>query len=115
MSKDTTGRRSFWNTCQKKLDAYPTEVCDLGKLACKKGSCGGGCEWFINDEGAFYCFWRWLRDNTEGDGSLEPPLQGKINKLLRINSTINNEAFQRALEKGKLVPGLKDILTQFKP
>ena len=82
---------NFWSACPKNLEYFPQDPCSLGK----KGS--DSCIWFINSEEDSFCFWAWVRRNSNESGGFDPLTQQEIAKLLNLTSVKIQNIFRETL------------------
>ena len=91
-------KRSFWVTCPRKLEYFPTSACLVGKAGVDARAKGEPpCAWFINSEEDKYCYWKWIRRVSDNQGTFQPLLQKEITALLKMPSAKINESFERGL------------------
>lgn len=97
--------RNFWNSCPRKLEYFIEVPCPLGRLGAhntkNSSEITNRCNWFINSEEDFYCFWKWIRKVSDKDGNFKPLLQHEITTLLNCSSTKANINFKNALQNLK--------------
>ena len=95
-------KNSFWNTCPKTLEYFPEKICDIGKLGAEsKKEPKSGCPWFINSEEDNFCFWTWVRRNSNKEGSFEPLLQHQMSTLMGVSGTKIHFVLKEALSNLK--------------
>ena len=105
--KKNPEQRNFWNTCPRKLEYLPDCACPQGKESRNlKNEEKHTCPWGINSKKHNYCFWKFLYDNSNSDGSIDPMMQNEIAKLFGCSSTKIHFILKEAMEKLK---GNKDF------
>lgn len=98
----TSGKNnSFWTSCPRKLEYYPQVTCPLGKNNLSENPSIPKCHWFVNSEPDHYCFWTWLRRNSNHYGAFSPMMQHEISELLLIPSAKVQLELKNALENLK--------------
>lgn len=97
---------NFWNTCPLELENLPQVTCNLGKPKIAKDgkvSVDPQCEWWINSPKHHYCFWKYIQEKSNPDGSMNELLQSDLAKLFGCSSTkihfLLKEAMQQLKEK----------------
>lgn len=72
--------------CPRALKEFPSACCEMGKNAAQSlGDESERCEWYVNDEKANYCVWKWLA-RRHNDGATKAELAELLNSNL---SSIN--------------------------
>ena len=82
--------RNYWNTSGKNREFFPTEpLPDSIPVFNKQGRViqEPKNEWWINSQDHHFCFWTYLRDKSQPDGTMEPLLQSEIAKLMGCSIT----------------------------
>lgn len=82
--------RNYWNTSGKNLEYFPTEPrANSTPTLNKQGRViqEPKDDWWINSKKHQYCFWTYLRDKSQPDGTMEPLLQSEISELFGCSST----------------------------
>ena len=115
--------RNYWNTAGVGREFFPTEP----RVNCiptfnKQGRVitEPQDEWWINSEKHHYCFWSFVKERSQTDGTMEPLLQSEIADLFGCSSTKIHFMLKEALdhltseENMNLLQNLLD-LTQAEP
>jgi hypothetical protein len=82
--------RTYWNTSGKNREFYPTEpLPDSIPTFNKHGRViqEPKNDWWINSKDHHFCFWTYLKDKSQPDGTMEPLLQSEIAKLMGCSIT----------------------------
>jgi hypothetical protein len=82
--------RNYWNTSGKNREFFPTEPLPdsiptfnkHGRVIAEPKN-----EWWINSKDHHFCFWTYLKDKSQPDGTMEPLLQSEIAKLMGCSIT----------------------------
>lgn len=82
--------RNYWNTAGTGKEYFPTEprpnsiptFNKAGRVTAEPED-----EWWINSKEHQFCFWEYVRKNSQPDGSMEPLLQSEIAELFGCSST----------------------------
>lgn len=94
--------RNFWNTCPLQLEQFPESACNFGKQSAKaRSDTKVPCEWAVNSKEHHYCFWKWLRENSNNDGTMRPMMQSEISELMDCSSTKIHFIIKDAIRKLK--------------
>lgn len=94
----------FCKNCPLKLEKRPDKVCPLGTPNLdenKKITKEPKCPWWLNATQFLNCFWVYVKENSQPDGSMYEVQQLELAKLLGSNLT-------------KVQHDLKEALTAFK-
>lgn len=94
--------RNYWNTVGKNKEFFPSEPRpDSIPTFNKQGRVlqEPQDEWWINSKEHNYCFWSYLRDNSQPDGTMEPLLQSEIAELFGCSSTKVHFMLKEAMDK----------------
>lgn len=94
--------RNYWNTVGIGKEFFPTEPrLDSIPIINKQGRVvqEPKDEWWINSKEHHYCFWSWIRANSEPDGTFEPQLQSDIARLFGCSSTKVHFMIKEAMDK----------------
>lgn len=87
----------------------PSEPCDLGTPVKSKDSkilkCPE-CPWWVNSIDHNYCFWAYIKDKSEPDGSMKELVQSDLSKLFGWSSIKTHENLKEAL--AELVEAFKN-------
>lgn len=96
-------KQTFWNACPRKLEYFPEVKCVLGKTSAEtKGdpaARSSGCAWYVNSPDDFYCFWKWLRRQSNSEGAFRPLYQHEVCKLLKCSSSKAGDLFKAAVAR----------------
>lgn len=98
----TLKARNYWNTSGKNKEYFPTEprpesiptFNKQGRVLQEPQD-----EWWINSKGHNFCFWSYLRDKSQPDGTMEPLLQSEIAELFGCSSTKVHFMLKEAMDK----------------
>jgi len=108
---------NFCQKCPRRLSRPPGTPCALGLEHASSFSTEGkrkrdledvGCPWGITSAAHNYCFWKYVDDNSDEDGRMEPIPDNEICALLGITKTTLENTLASALKKLK---ALKDTQT----
>lgn len=100
----------FWNSCPLKLEYLPTSTCHLGSTKNTQIR----CQWWINSEPDYYCFWTFIKNKSDEDGDMSELLQVQISKLLGINTPATHTIYKKAIEEFIEILNKKDLLEEFR-
>lgn len=98
----TIKARNYWNTVGKNKEYFPSEprpesiptFNKHGRVLVEPKD-----EWWINSKNHNFCFWSYLRDNSQPDGTMEPLLQSEIADLFGCSSTKVHFMLKEAMDK----------------
>lgn len=99
--------RNYWNTSGKNAEFFPTEPrADSIPVLNKHGRViqEPADKWWINSKEHNYCFWSYIRSQSQPDGTMEPLLQSEIAKLFGCSSTKVHFMLRQAMKKLKSKP-----------
>lgn len=110
--------RNYWNTVGKDKEFFPSEprpdsVPTLNKAG--KVIKDPTDPWWINSQKDNYCFWTYVRNNSNPDGTMEPLLQAEIAELFGCSSTKVHFMLKEALSNlfgQEHLEGLEDLLEE---
>jgi hypothetical protein len=88
---------NFWNTCPKSMEYLPSNPCELG-TSCKSSNKSPECPWYINSQKHNYCFWKFVKENSNIDGSMKEYSHSDIARLLSLPNTKINLIIKESLE-----------------
>ncbi len=82
--------RNYWNTSGVGREFFPTEPRSnsiptfnkQGRVIAEPTD-----EWWINSEKHHFCFWTFVKERSQPDGTMEPLLQSEIADLFGCSST----------------------------
>lgn len=97
-----TVNNTFWNTCPRKLEYMPKETCSMGipeKSKDNRVVKNPECSWWINSEANNYCFWSFIKDQSNPDGSMKELVQSEISKLFGWSSAKTHLMLKDAMEE----------------
>lgn len=94
--------RNYWNTSGKNKEFFPTEprpesiptLNKQGRVIQEPSD-----EWWINSPAHNYCFWTYVRETSQPDGTMEPLLQSEIAKLFGCSSTKVHFMLKEAMDR----------------
>lgn len=94
--------RNYWNTSGLKKEFFPSEprpesiptLNKHGRVIQEPQD-----EWWINSKEHNYCFWSYIRDKSQPDGTMEPLLQSEMSKLFGCSSTKVHFMLKEAMDK----------------
>ena len=93
---------NFWNTCPRNLEYMPKEPCALAipeKSKDNRIAKCPECPWWINSEQHSYCFWSFIKDKSNPDGSMKELVQSEISKLFGWSSAKTHLMLKEAMEE----------------
>lgn len=99
---------NFWNCCPLKKEYLPDEECPEGVPERSKDNRiikEARCPWWINSPEHNYCFWKFVRDKSDADGSMKELVQSDLAKLFGWSSAKTYTMVKEAVEN--LVKALK--------
>jgi hypothetical protein len=113
--------RNYWNTSGKSKEFFPTEphpdsiptFNKHGRVVEEPKN-----EWWINSKDHHFCFWTYLREKSQPDGTMEPLLQSEIAKLMGCSITKLHFMLKEAMshlmvdENMKILQSLDDLTDQ---
>ena len=110
--------RNYWNTVGKNKEYYPSEprpdsIPTLNKAG--KVVKDPTDPWWINSKKDHYCFWTYVKNNSNPDGTMEPLLQAEIAELFGCSSTKVHFMLKEALTNlfaQEELEGLEDLLEE---
>lgn len=94
--------RNYWNTTGKNKEYFPTEPRPESIPTFNKQERvlqEPQDEWWINSRDHNFCFWSYLRDKSQPDGTMEPLLQSEIADLFGCSSTKVHFMLKEAMDK----------------
>lgn len=94
--------RNYWNTVGQNKEFFPTQprpesiptLNKQGRVIEEPED-----EWWINSKEHNYCFWSFVRDHSQPDGTMEPLLQSDIAKLFGCSSTKVHFMIKEAMDR----------------
>lgn len=94
--------RTYWNTVGLNKEYFPTEprpesiptFNKHGRVLQEPQD-----EWWINSKEHNFCFWSYLREKSQPDGTMEPLLQSEIADLFGCSSTKVHFMLKEAMDK----------------
>lgn len=94
--------RNYWNTAGLNKEYFPSEPRQesiptfnkQGRVIHEPKD-----PWWINSEDHHFCFWTYIRDKSQSDGTMEPLLQSEIASLFGCSSTKVHFMLKEAMEK----------------
>lgn len=94
--------RNYWNTVGSSKEFFPTEprsnsIPTLNKQS--RVTQEPTDEWWINSQKNHYCFWSYVRENSQPDGTMEPLLQSEIADLFGCSSTKVHFMLKEAMDR----------------
>lgn len=94
--------RNYWNTVGKDQEFFPTKprpesIPTLNKNG--KVTTEPVDEWWINSPEHHFCFWEYVRKNSQHDGNMEPLLQSEIAELFGYSSTKMHFMIKEAMDR----------------
>lgn len=103
---------NYWNTCGKDKEFLPTSPCkdsvptinDEGRVIQEPKN-----PWWINSEKDHYCFWKYIHEKSQPDGSMEPLLQSEIADLFGCSSTKVHFMLREAMQNLMKNTHLKEL------
>jgi hypothetical protein len=80
---------TFWNCCPRLLQYYPEEPCSFGKpkVKNKKVTEEPKCAWWINSEKHNYCFWSYVKTESDAQGVMKSKTQNEVARLFGWSNT----------------------------
>lgn len=102
-------KSSFWGCCPRKLDYLPEEHCQDGIPEKSKDNRiikPPPCKWWINSPKHNYCFWKFIKDKSNPDGSMKELVQSDLAKLFGWSSAKTHVMLKEAMDE--LVQALTD-------
>jgi hypothetical protein len=93
--------RNYWNTSGSGREFFPTEPrVDSIPTFNKQGRviAEPKDEWWINSEKHHFCFWTFIKERSQPDGTMEPLLQSEIAELFGCSSTKVHFMLKEALD-----------------
>lgn len=102
-------KSSFWGCCPRKLDYLPDEHCSDGIPEKSKDNRiikPPACKWWINSPKHNYCFWKFIKERSNPDGSMKELVQSDLAKLFGWSSAKTHTMLKEATDE--LVQALKD-------
>lgn len=100
---------NYWNCCPLQNQYLPKEECEEGRPdldKSKKIHTEPRCPWWINSKKHNYCFWTYVKDNSNSLGEMPEILQSDLAKLFGWSNTKAHFMLKEALEN--LVEILKE-------
>ena len=95
-------KNNFWKSCPRKLEYFPDKPCHLGiPDKDSKSSKEPECPWWINSETHNYCFWSFVRNKSDIDGSMKELVQSDLAKLFKWSSAKTHQYLQEAIQELK--------------
>lgn len=92
---------NFWNCCPIRKDYLPEDPCNLGTPQVNKNKkilAEPPCAWWINSKKHNYCFWTYIRDQSNSLGEMPEILQSDMAKLFGWSNTKAHFMLKEALE-----------------
>lgn len=94
--------RNYWNTAGAGKEYFPAEpransvptLNKAGRVITEPED-----EWWINSKEDHYCFWEYVRKNSQPDGTMEPLLQSEIAELFGCSSTKVHFMLKEAMDR----------------
>lgn len=94
--------RNYWNTAGKNREYFPDfprpesipTLNKQGRVVTEPAD-----EWWINSKEHQFCFWTYVREMSQIDGTMEPLLQSEIAKLFGCSSTKVHFMLKEAMER----------------
>ena len=111
--KAMQSKRCFWNTCPLRAGFFPDKPCALGKASVEDKNSKSSCEWHINSPEDNFCFWAWVRRNSDAEGIMAPLPQHAIRTLLNLSPSKINLIYKEALEKMQKFPEYEELRDVF--
>lgn len=97
-------KNNFWKACPRKLDYMPETPCNLGTPEKSKDNriikCPE-CPWWINSPDHNFCFWTFIKDKSNPDGSMKELVQSDLSKLFGWSSAKTHQILKESLEELK--------------
>lgn len=94
-------RSSYWTCCPLKNQYLPSEECPEGKPLLDKSNKiqeEPGCPWWINSKKHNYCFWKFVKDNSNSQGEMPEMVQSDLAKLFGWSNTKAHFMLKEAME-----------------
>lgn len=94
--------RNYWNTSGKGKEFFPTApAADCVPIVNRHGYVleEPKNEWWINSKKHHFCFWTFLRDHSQADGSMNPLIQTEIAQLFGVSPTKILIMLQEAMDQ----------------
>ena len=123
VSKLAEEQSNFWNCCPLLLEFLPTSACEEGIPEKSKDNRiikSPHCDWWINSPKHNYCFWRFIQDKSNPDGSMKELVQSDLAKLFGWSSAKTSVMLKEATEelitvfrKHNLMGELEDIAENY--
>lgn len=112
--------RNYWNTSGKNKEFFPTEpnpdsiptFNKHGRVIQEPKN-----EWWINSRDHQFCFWSYIKEKSQPDGTMEPLLQSEIAKLMGCSITKLHHMLKEAMalltsdDNLKVLQGLDELST----
>lgn len=106
--------RNYWNTSGKNKEFFPTEptpdslptLNKHGRVLAEPKN-----EWWVNSKDHHYCFWTYLRDKSQLDGTMEPLLQSEIARLMGCSVTKLHFLLKEAMSKLEAPENMKILIS----
>lgn len=94
--------RNYWNTVGAGKEYFPNEprpesvptFNKAGRVVTEPQD-----EWWINSKEHHFCFWEYVRKNSQPDGTMEPLLQSEIAELFGCSSTKVHFMLKEAMDR----------------
>ena len=106
---------NFWRVCPRSLEYFPEKECPLGKTGAglKGDQSKALCQWYINSKQDHYCYWSWIRRNSDVGGGFKPQLTQQVANLLKMSPSKINVVYREAIQKLESLEeyqALKDLI-----
>ncbi len=95
-------KSSFWGCCPRKLEYLPEEHCPDGIPEKSKDNRiikSPPCDWWVNSPKHNFCFWKFIKDRSNPDGSMEELVQSDLAKLFGWSSAKTHAMLKEATEE----------------
>lgn len=83
--------RNYWNTCPKAMK----KCCELNSPEEDEET----CPWWINSEKHDYCFWSFVLEHSDDQGSMPALTQSDLAKLFNWSNTKTHFILKEAMEE----------------
>ena len=103
---------NYWNTCGIDAEFLPDAPCtdstpevdESGRVTKEPKN-----PWWINSKDHHYCFWKYVHEKSQPNGTMEPLLQAEIAQLFGCSSTKIHFMLKEALAKLRESPTIENF------
>ena len=106
---------NFWRCCPLSKEYLPEAACPQGQPG---GAQEPSCPWFINSEAHNYCFWRYVKDKSDPDGTMKELVQSELAALFGWSNTKTHFMLKQAmaeLTEALRIHGASELLNELDP